>query len=96
MPIFDLTVLGSQLVTPVDFKFKQGVFGEFPATGPIPGADTNITTPRRPTAIVWGSVAQPLYQLYRIGLGVEVAKVGQQISREKLRTQQHSVINEVK
>ena len=41
-------------------------------------------------------MAQPLSQLYRIGLGVEVAKVGQQISREKLRTQQHSVINEVK
>src|SRR5215471_4362723 len=49
LPAFDVYVLESYLLTPVDFTFQQGAFGTFPATGPIPARDTTIRSERRPT-----------------------------------------------
>src|SRR5215468_4733961 len=36
LPSLNVYALGSQLLTPVDFTFQKGVFGDFPGTGPIP------------------------------------------------------------
>ena len=69
LPSFSTTVLGSELLNELSFTFKQGVFGNFPSTGPIPSNDTRVTTPRQPTAYVVGQVTQPLSQLYKIHLG---------------------------
>src|SRR5712692_4102052 len=46
-PVFDVNVLESYLLTPVDFTFHQGALGTFPSTGPIPARDTTIRTERR-------------------------------------------------
>jgi hypothetical protein len=35
LPKFNLYSLGSQQLTPIDFSFKQGVFGTFPGIGPV-------------------------------------------------------------
>src|SRR5215471_17365270 len=66
LPAFNVYVLESYLLTPVDFTFKQGAFGTFPGTGPIPAKDTTIRTERRPTTVVSAQATQPLSQLYRI------------------------------
>jgi outer membrane protein len=69
-PRFDASVLATQLLTPIDFTIKAGQLGTFPATGPVPGSNTNLHTPARPIAIVSVTATQPLTQLLRIHLFV--------------------------
>src|SRR5258706_7392763 len=69
-PRFDASVLAAQLLTPIDFTIKAGQLGSFPATGPVPGSNTNLHTPARPIAIVSVTATQPLTQLFRIHLFV--------------------------
>jgi outer membrane protein TolC len=96
LPSFSATVVGSQLLNEVSFTFKEGAFGSFPSTGPIPNKDTKITTPTRPTALVIGQVSQPLSQLYKIHLGVRAQELNSQISGEKARAQRQALIKDVK
>ncbi|MFB3922970.1 MAG: TolC family protein [Terriglobia bacterium] len=96
LPAFDVTAFGSQLLTPVDFLFREGAFGRFPGIGPIPAADTRISTPRQPNALVLASATQPLSQLHKIGLGVRLNQLNADIAREHLRLQKQSVVNDVK
>lgn len=96
LPTFDLLSVGSQLLTPVDFRIPAGSLGDFPATGPIPAADTAITTDRKPSAFIMGRVTQPLSQLYRIGLGVRLKELSRDVNREKFRAERQDVINQVK
>ena len=95
-PVFDVNVLESYLLTPVDFTFHQGALGTFPSTGPIPARDTTIRTERRPTTFVSAKVTQPLSQLYRIGLNVQLQEVGGAVAHEELRRQRQSVVHDVK
>jgi outer membrane protein len=96
LPAWNATILGSQLLNEVSFTFKEGSFGSFPATGPIPSTDTKITTPRRPTAYVVSQVTQSLSQLYKIHLGLRAQQLGSQLTSEKYREERHSVIKDVK
>ena len=67
-PRFDISVLAAQLLTPIDFTIKKGQLGMFPATGPVPGSNTDLHTPARPIAIASVTATQPLTQLIRIRL----------------------------
>jgi outer membrane protein TolC len=96
LPAFETDVLGSQLLTPVDFSFPRGAFGDFPGIGPIPAADTNVTTPRRPNLFVSSQVSQPLSQLFRINLGIRAAEATRDLDRELARDQEAAVVNTVK
>jgi outer membrane protein TolC len=69
-PRFDTSVLGAQLLTPLDFTIKKGQLGTFSGTGPIPGSNTNLHTPARPIVIASVTATQPLTQLIRIHLFV--------------------------
>ena len=96
LPALETKVSASQLLTPVDFAFPQGAFGTFPGTGPIPSVDTTVSVPRQPTYYLSGQVSQPLSQLFRIGLGVRSAVAAREIERERVRSTQLSLINNVK
>src|ERR1700693_609431 len=65
-PRLDSSVLAAQLLTPLDFTINAGQLGTFPATGPIPGSNTDLHTPARPIAIASVTATQPLTQLLRI------------------------------
>jgi len=80
----------------VDFTFQKGVFGDFPGTGPVPGKDTKIHTPLRPTFYGLMQVSQPLSQQYKIGLNIRQAKLAKLADEQKLRGQKQSVTNQVK
>jgi outer membrane protein TolC len=69
-PRLDSSVLATQLLTPLDFTIKAGQLGTYPATGPIPGSNTDLHTPARPIAIASVTATQPLTQLLRIHLFV--------------------------
>jgi outer membrane protein TolC len=96
MPSLSVTAMGSQLLTPISFTFKEGVFGTFPGIGPVPGTDTKITTPRQPSGFVLGEVSQPLAQLYTLRLGVHAQELNVQLNTEKARAQRQTVIRDVK
>jgi outer membrane protein len=96
LPVFGTEVNASQLLTPVSYSFPRGAFGDFPATGPIPATDTNVTVPQQPTLYVSSSVSQPLSQLVRINLGIKSSSVARDIEHEHARAQQLTVVNEVK
>jgi outer membrane protein len=96
LPSLSTTILGSQLLNELSFTFKEGAFGSFPATGPIPSTDTKITTPRRPTAYVVGQVTQPLSQLYKIHLGLRAQQLSSQVTSEKQRAERQTVVKDVK
>jgi outer membrane protein len=95
LPKFNLYSLGSQQLTPIDFMFKQGVFGTFPGIGPVPDKDTNISTGLKPTVLIIAQIQEPLSQHYRIGLNIEQLKLGREIAREQLRAEQQTIVNDV-
>jgi outer membrane protein TolC len=96
LPKFEFSALaGQQLVSP-DFTFTKGVLGNYANVGPIPDRDIKMSTPSRPTAILFGQVTQPISQLHRIRLNIKLAGLATDVAREQLRGQEQSVINNVK
>ena len=96
LPSLNVYALGSQLLTPVDFTFQKGVFGDFPGIGPVPATDTKIHTPLRPTFYGLMQVSQPLSQQYKIGLNIRQAQLAKLVDEQKLRSQKQSVVNQIK
>src|SRR5262249_33745835 len=96
LPTFETSMLASQLLTPVEFSFPRGAFGDFPGTGPIPATDTSITTPARPNVYLSSQVTQPLSQLIRINLGIKGAATSLAFEKERAREQRLSVVNSAK
>jgi len=96
LPAFDTEVNLSQLLTPVQFGFPKGAFGEYPGVGPIPSAETTVEVPRQPTAYLFAQVSQPLSQLFRIGLTVKNAETARDVERERVRGHTLSLVNGVK
>src|SRR6476661_6005669 len=96
LPKFEFNALaGQQLVSP-DFTFTKGVLGNYANVGPIPDRDIKMSTPSRPTAILFAQVTQPLSQLHRIRLNIKQAALLTDVAREQLRGQEQSVLNNVK
>ena len=96
LPSFETSMLASQLLTPVDFSFPRGAFGDFPGIGPVPAADTSVTTPRRPNLFLSSQISQPLTQLIRINLNIRGAETTRDLERERARDQELAVVNGVK
>jgi outer membrane protein len=95
-PAFKLYALGAQQLAELNFEFERGVFGTFAATGPVPARRTVLSTPRRPTLFLAGTVTQPLSQQYRIGLNLDQLRLSREVAGEGLRRQQQAVVDEVK
>jgi outer membrane protein TolC len=96
MPALSLQALVGRVVTPIRLTFPEGAFGDFPATGPIPAQDTVVEAPRATSAFVMATLAQPLSQLYKIGLGVRLNELTRAIDRERLRAERAAVVSDVK
>ena len=96
LPAFSGTILGSQLLNEVSFSFPAGAFGNFPGIGPVPAANTKVTTSRQPIAYVVSQATQPLSQLYKIQLGVRAQELSAKIADEKARGERHNLVKNVK
>src|SRR5215472_12983661 len=95
LPSLSIYALGSVL-TPVNFTFQKGVFGNFPGIGSVPPTNTNIHTPSRPTFYGFMQLSQPLSQQYKVGLNIRLAELARVADEQKLRGQKQSVVNQVK
>ena len=95
LPVIQISMMGSSLLTPLSFEFQKGAFGTFPGIGPIPAENKDITTPRHLTGFTMNSVAQPLSQLYKINLGLKSLEFSRDLGREDLRAKQHEIRDQV-
>jgi len=96
LPTFSVTALGSQPLTQLGVTLERGSLGVYPHDGPIPGQTTTLESPLRFGFIGYASVAQPLTQQYKIGLGIDLAKVGVDAATEQTRAKQQGVVNDVR
>jgi outer membrane protein TolC len=96
MPKLDTYLLGGFPLQQLNFTVPPGVFGTYPATGPIPAKESTIHSPQRLSAFIYGSAAQPLTQLYKVKLGVRQARLGADLARESVRAQQQETRRQVK
>jgi outer membrane protein len=96
LPSIKGNVLGGQLLTKPSVTFDRGVFGTYPGVGPIPGEETKVDIPRRPTAFVFGQILQPLSQQYRLGLQVKALDLGRQLEAAKLAERRAAVAEQVR
>ncbi|HEU0007342.1 MAG TPA: TolC family protein [Terriglobia bacterium] len=96
LPSIKGNVLGGQLLTKPSVTFDRGVFGTYPGVGPIPGEETKVDIPRRPTAFVFGQILQPLSQQYWLGLQVKALDLGRQLEAAKLAERRAAVAEQVR
>ena len=96
LPKLSWYALGAQRLTALNFRFDQGSLGVYPGIGPVPGRDTNIRAPARPSALLIGRIDQPLSQQYRIGLGLRQLGFARSIAQEQQRSERQNVVAEVK
>jgi outer membrane protein TolC len=96
LPNLKLVVSESHLLTPIDLTFKEGAFGTFPGVGPIPADRMTLRTDPRFATDVYARAAQPLSQLYRIGLSIEQSEVNRDLALKQLSLQRQTVVSQVK
>ena len=95
-PVFSITALGSQPLTQLGVTLERGSLGVYPHDGPIPGQTTTLEGPLTFGFIGYASIAQPLTQQHKIGLGIDLAGIGVGASAEQLRAKRHAILNEVR
>jgi outer membrane protein TolC len=95
-PTFSITTLGSQPLNQLGITLERGSLGVYPHDGPIPGETTTLQSPLRFGFIGYASVAQPLTQQYKVGLGIELAKIGVDATTEQIRAKRQGIVNEVR
>jgi outer membrane protein len=96
LPGFSFKAQGNQLLTPMEFTFAQGSFGNFPATGPIPAQDTKLQTTPRITGLLFATVSQPLLEQFSINRNIELGELNKEIASEQLRNQRQTVVASLK
>src|SRR4029453_131793 len=96
LPVFSITALGSQPLNQLGITLERGSLGVYPNDGPIPGETTTLQSPLGFGFIGYPSGDQPPKQQYKIGLGIERAKLGVDATTEQLRAKRQGIINEVR
>ena len=59
----------------------QGALGNFPATGPIPATNMDISIPRKISGYGISQASLPLTQQWRLGLSVQEARADEDVAR---------------
>jgi outer membrane protein TolC len=95
-PTLNMEVTAGTTLNTIRVHFPAGAFGAFPGTGPIPAVDTAVEAERAVTGQVNASLAQPLTQLYRIGLNTKLNELTRDVERQRLRSQRATTIAETR
>lgn len=96
-PAVDARVNLLGLLTPIDFEFKKGIFGQNPPPlGSVPPTDTLVTTPRGFSGLSVISVAQPISALSRVNLRVAQLEDERLVMAERRRARTLDVTADVK
>lgn len=99
LPEINTYFFGSANLTTPSFTFKKGVLGSTDGTPngpPLPAKDINISLSQGFTGYATATIAQPLSQLYKIGLLVHEQELDLQLANEKYRAKRQSTSADVK
>jgi outer membrane protein TolC len=96
LPQFQIYALSGEPLRSMQFTVPQGAFGTYPATGPIPGQGTTVTTPRILSAFILGQATQPLSQLWKIHLSLISSRISVDLAKERLRRQRQDTAQSVR
>jgi len=91
LPSFSAYVFGGETLTNITYTVKEGQFGTYPATGPIPAENTPISTPGTPTAFVIVQATQPLLSLYKVNLNLHGQELAIEQAEEQARGARQSI-----
>jgi outer membrane protein len=95
-PALDVKMFEGAFLSPLEFTFRQGAFGTFPATGPIPFTDLSVDAPSRLSTALMFTAIQPLTQLRKIARGETLLKLGGDVANEKIREQRQQVVGDLR
>jgi outer membrane protein len=95
-PSSNVSFFGAQLLNDLKFTYRQGEFGSFPSTGPVPPQDMQVGTNRRPIGLAMVQVDQPLTQLKKIDLGVAAQRLNIESTQEKARKHRQDLAHQVR
>lgn len=96
LPQFRSYILSGISLNPINFTVPRGTLGIYPGLGPLPSQDSDIRTPRRVTAFIYGTAAQPISQLFKVRLAINQSRLGEQAARENLRQQKQDTARQVR
>ena len=91
MPQVKISGSAGSLLSPVKFRFSEGIFGTYENVGPIPKKDTYYEVSNDYAYSVTAQLLQPISQLYRLKLILSTNRVNVDINQEKLRSQNHKI-----
>ena len=94
-PVLNFSAYASQQLSPIEFLFEQGIFGQINGQD-VPDHDVRISTPMVPTGLVQAEIDQPISQLYKIKLSVKAAKKGEEVSAQDARLTLQNLVQQVK
>jgi outer membrane protein len=96
LPVFDIKLTESYLLTSSDYVFQQGAFGTYEGIGPIPAEETKIRSNKKWNTFLSATISQPVSQLYRLQLGIEAMELGRSIVQEKFQALRNTIKAETK
>ncbi|MDA2920926.1 TolC family protein [Desulfobacterota bacterium AH_259_B03_O07] len=95
-PKFDVSLFESYHLTDEAVRIKEGQFGDFRSTGPIPPENVTINTTPNFTTFITASAAQPISQLYEFLLILKQRKVEKALFNQELRSKRQETTDKVK
>jgi outer membrane protein TolC len=96
LPQFQIYALAGEPLRRMQFTIPQGALGSYPATGPIPGQGTTVTTPRILSAFILGQATQPLSQLWKIHLSLISSRISENLAQQRLRQKRQDTAQSVR
>ncbi len=96
LPEFEISALGLQPFAPLDFRFERGSLGLLPGGTTFPTRATTVGSGFRPTAFITARASQPITQLRRVNLSIQLETLNQRLAETKLEAQRRNVTNQVK
>ena len=96
LPTLRLDAYEFRWLNDLDFTIPAGAFGTVPPLGPLPPQDSTFSVEEDYGGVAMVSMSQPITQQYRIGLGLEIARLDRRIAEEELRRERQRVAAEVR
>jgi len=96
LPALRLEAYEFRWLNDLDFTLPTGALGTVPPFGPLPPQDSTFSVEEDYGGVAMVSMSQPITQQYRIGLGLEIARLDRRIAEEELRRERQRVAAEVR
>jgi outer membrane protein TolC len=96
LPQIQIYALGGIPLTRATATVPEGALGTYPGTGPIPGPNVSVTTPRQLSGIMIGQALQPVSQLWKIHLDLTSSRIREDLAQQRLKQKKQETAQSVR